>query len=94
MCGRGREPGWETETEGFECTAVFDEISREHRREKRRRGVGRGNENVRCSRKVLLRSGKRRMKRRRGKPWTLGLDWEKRSPVLDVRGGGRRILMS
>jgi hypothetical protein len=73
---------------------VFDEISREHRREKKRLGVGRENEDVRCSKRVLLRSGKRRMKRRCGKPWTWGLGWEKRSLVLDVRGGGRRALMS
>jgi hypothetical protein len=93
VCGRGRAPG--IGIGGFECTAVFDEMSSEYRREKRRLGVGRGNENLRCSKKVLLRSGKMRMKRRCGKPWTLGLDWEKRSLVFDVRGaGGRRTLMS
>jgi hypothetical protein len=94
VCERGREPGWETENEGFECTAVFDEISSEHRREKRRLGVGRGNGNVKCSKRVLLWLGKRRMKRRCGKPWTVGLGWEKRSLVFEVRRGGRRILMS
>jgi hypothetical protein len=94
VCGRGRGRGWGTGNVGFECTAVFDGISSERRREKRRLGVGRGNENVRCSKRILLWLGKRRMKRRCGKPWTVGLGWEKRSLVFEVRRGGRRTLMS